>query len=305
MKNTRESMNKAVEEIRKTRGFNGDNVAVLREEIGRLYGIFQSIVADGATDEEITAAAAPVKNAIGLFNDEMRLERLEQLEEMAFKNAIADYMRNQCVKGLAFKKEKGEQVLSVQDCDTVELEAYDVVETLFNVGKGGVYDACCIFADNLVKFTLKDDGATAVNRKVLSKNYMDLRKRMGWEIDVKKAGKKVLAKQLTEIVGMICRGLDITMQNCDVTYLQQSIINGKTTANEAGIFVKRDEKTVVNYVFRAAYTRYNKLPYQWQDNGRTDKDPMTVSANKDMGEKTEKAEKPEVVFESKVEVVEK
>ena len=301
MAQDRKTLNEKAEELRKKYGFTGECPAVFAANIQRVFGTFRDYVAEGHTEDEVSIALKPVNDAISMFNDEARRERLEQLEAMPRNDAVADFMRTQCVKGFTIGKNK-EKVWEITDDDAVAVSPYDMVKSLFPVEKAAITDACCIFADNVAKWHFKDDEASAVNRKGLSPQYVALRKRMGWDINVKRCSKSTLAAQLTKIVAWVCPGLDITMINPDVTFLETSIIQGKSIADKAGSYTMRNEETIVNFLYRAAYTRYNKLPYEFQTQTRAEKNPESVKANKDMAEAEAKPAKPDEVTADKVEI---
>jgi len=301
MAQDRSALNKTAGELRNKYGFTGDCPAVFAANIQRVFGIFRAFVEEGHTDEEITLALKPVNDAISLFNDEARRERLEQLEAMPQADAVRDFMRTQCVKGFTVGRNK-DKAWEITEDTAVAVSPYDMVKSLFPVEKATITDACCIFADNVAKWHFKNDEKSAVNRKGLSEQYIALRKRMGWEINAAKCSKSALAAQLTQIVGWVCPGLDITMINADVTFLETSIIQGKAIADKAGAYTMRNEETIVNYLYRAAYTRFNKLPYDFQSQTRGEKTPESEKANKDMAEVEPKTPKADKVTAEKVEI---
>lgn len=282
-----------------------DTNTILTANIGHEWDDFQAKYAQGIPQEELQAAMGPTKNAISLYNDYVRNVRLDQLKAMGLDPALSEYMEEQTVIGYGIKKGKGKDAgYELDNAASVELVAYDVVEALYPVEKRGILDACCIFADNLAKLNYKGDEKAAVTRAGLSGEYVAMRKRMGWDIPSQKLSKGVLAAQLTEIVKMVLHGKEIRMINADVTYLINSIIQGKSTANKAGSFIMRDEKTVVNFIFRAAYTRLHGLPYEFQTATRGANAPLSVENNKDMAEAPIKSEKPVEVTEEYVEIPE-
>ena len=81
------------------------------------------------------------------------------------------------------------------------------------------------------------------------------------------------------------------MQTTDVKFIKFFVINAKSKANEAGKFVIRNDATIVKAIFRAMYTRHNKLPYDWQTQNGSDKNAArTSAANKDMAESSQTTE---------------
>lgn len=286
---TRVELNQTAENLAKKYAFkDGERVLSANSEIfhaniGREFALFSDFLKVTRTEDEVSAAKKPVTAAIGLYNDEQRMLRLEQLQDMTHKDAMRSYLDNQCVKGFQLKLDKNSGWV-VAGSDAVELDAYDFVSAICSADLNGILDACCIFVDNVAKYEFGEDAA--VSRKSLHESYIDLRKRKGWTLPKDaKSVPKALAAQLTEICNMISCKTAPKMQTTDVKFIKFFIINAKSKANEAGKFVIRNDATIVNAIFRAMYTRHNKLPYDWQNQNGSDKNAArTVSANKDMAE---------------------
>ena len=241
---------------------------------------FQQFCDQPRTDEEKTAALTPVRAAISFINDEIRMERLEAMKSMPYKDAFLDYLRTQNVKGYKVKV-TGETSELVSDAD-VGLDAYDFVSTLCSADLNGIIDACCIFADNVARWSLSD--TSAVSKRSLHQTYIELRDRKGWNIPKSKLSATVLAEHLTEVAKMISCGVAPKMINADVRFVDRGIITAKDSMDSAGQFVKRDERTIVRFVFRALYTRYNNLAYDFQDTTRASKGALGVKSNKEMSD---------------------
>lgn len=289
MKFTRKTLNATIEEL-KAQKFSGTNGEIFHAYIGAEYAKFAKFVkAEQRSDEEISAALEPVRHAVNLYNDEMRMQRLEQFEDMKAKDAMAEYLRTQCVHGFKLTNDK-ELGWVVDPDEAVELDAYDFISTMCAPGLNGILDAVCIFADNLARFSIKDESGL-VSKKSLSSGYIEMRKRMGWDIPVEEMSMGKLAAQLDEVCHMISFGVAPKMQSTDVKYVDRAVIIAKSKADKAGAFQTRDERTILRHVFRAIYTRYHKLPYEWQNDTRgADKAPLTSEANKDMAENPKSAE---------------
>lgn len=286
---TRVELNETAKKLQEKHTFkDGDRVLsgnseIFHANIGREFATFADFLKIPRTDDEVASAKKPVSTAIALYNDEQRMTRLEQMQEMTHREAMTSYLDNQCVKGFALKQNKEKQ-WEVSATDSVELEAYDFVCGICSADLNGILDACCIFVDNVAKYEFGEDAS--VSRKSLHESYIDLRKRKGWTLpkDVKSVP-KALAAQLTEICNMISCKSAPKMQTTDVKFIKFFIINAKSKANEAGKFVIRNDATIVNAIFRAMYTRHNKLPYEWQNQTGADKNAARTSgANKDMAE---------------------
>lgn len=266
-------------------GTDGSNKEVLRLNVSTEYTRFVKFCEENKpTDEEVAKALEPVKHSVNLYNDQMRHERLDQLDGMKYKDAVAEYLRTQCVAGFRVINDK-DMGWIIADDPAVELDAYDFVSTLCKTELNGLVDSVCIFADNLARFTIKQDEGAYVSKKSMSAGYIALRDRKGWNIPLDQLSKGKLADQLNEICQMMTAGVAKKMQSTDVTYVDRSVIVAKSKPDSAGAFQIRDERTIIRHVFRAIYTRYHGLPYEWQNDTRgVDKAPLTSEPNKDAAE---------------------
>lgn len=265
------------------------NSEIFHANIGREFALFSDFLKVTRTEDEIASAKKPVLTAIGFYNDEQRMVRLEQMQDMTHKDAMRSYLDNQCVKGFELKLDKNTG-WTVSGTDAVELDAYDFVTAICSADLNGILDACCIFVDNVAKWEFGEDAA--VSRKSLHESYIELRKRKDWTLPKDaKSVPKALAAQLTEICNMISCKTAPKMQTTDVKFIKFFVINAKSKANEAGKFVIRNDATIVKAIFRAMYTRHNKLPYDWQTQNGSDKNAArTSAANKDMAESSQTTE---------------
>lgn len=278
---------------------DSDNTRVFLANVSKKYETFVKEVTDAGEvdDTVIMAKAQPVKEAINLFNDEMRMERIEQLSQMKYQDALKDFIRTQFVSGLAFGKV--DDVWGFHTTEEVAVDFYDVLSVLNKPALPGIMDACAIYMDNLARFELKDDSAH-IAASPISAEYKALRTRMKWDAPADGMSKNVLARQLNEIAHMVFAGAEPKMINPDVTYISRGILVAKNNANVAGSFQLRDEKTMLRYLFRAVYTRTNGLAYDFQNDTRADKNPLSVAHNKAMAEAPAKADKKAKTTATKV-----
>lgn len=304
MKNTRKTLNASAESIREDLGCKPSlSVAdVFKTSLFAKLSALNAMLLDHSEDECAPALRA-VNSALALYHDEMRMERLEQLETMSSADADLEYVRTQCVLGykLVKKTDKNTKQVSYELADTVKgkdgnmepakvgLSAYDYVSYIHPTEMNGIKNACVIFADNIVKSEFSN--VAGISRKALSTGFVQLRERMGWTIDGKTSNSK-LAEQLTQIFHFMFRGVEFKAVNADVKFVKNSIIQGIDTPDAAGAYILRNEETMVNIVFRAAYTRINNLAYPWQVKMETEK-VYGVVENKDMAEPEEKHAKTE------------
>lgn len=278
---TRETLNELAKELNNKYGTELSAKESFEHHLSAEWAKFTKFMDEPRTDDEANVAIMPVRAAVSICNDEYLMERLEEMEKMTHRDAILDYLRTQCVPGWRIKPaEIG--AFALESGAAVYLDAYDVISTICSADLGGIIDACCIFADNVARFVISD--SAAISKNSMHQTYLDLRKRKGWDMEKAQMSKTSLAKQMTEICKFISCGVAPEMRKSDVTYVMHGIIQAKDKADSAGGMVKRDERTIVRYIFRALYTRYNKLSYEFQDTTRASKGAMTVKNNKEMAE---------------------
>lgn len=237
---------------------------VFKVNIDVSFAEFTKYVGSGEhTDAEITAASVPVKDAISIYNDLMRVERLESLQPLGYDAAVAEYLRSQCVTGFALKNDSknGWAVAVKKD---VEVTAWDFLWAMMPTEAKGVTLACCVWMDNFSKVVFNDASKSITSPKASPAAYKDMRKRMGWELhDISKSGKGLLLNQLNELIQRMFH-VETNMIRADLKFIEYSIFTSKSKGDSAGSFVMRNEETAVNAIFRALYTRVNKLPYNFQ-----------------------------------------
>lgn len=289
MKFTKKEIREHVATIRGTDTTSTD-AQILYADATAALATFKAYCGEASrTPEEVTAALVPVRTAVEWYNCQMRCDRLDTLSTMKPQEAVADYVRTQCVTGLKIATEK-ETGYKIEESKTVELDAYDFVETICSADLNGILDACCIFADNVARYDTRDDGAH-VSKKSASETYVSLRKRKGWDVEAKDLNLTILAQQLTELANMISFGsLNIRMQSTDVKFIRLAVFQGKSKADCAGAVQIRDEKTIIRFVFRAMYTRFNSKPYEWQTQTNVTGEARVSKPNKAMSESTQTKE---------------
>lgn len=294
MKFNRKKLDAVLGELRNEK-YTGTNGEVLHAYVGEEYRKFVEFCkAAPRTEEETKKALESVRYAVNLYNDEMRCERIDQFLDMKPKEAMEEYLRNQNVTGLRIDNDKDMGPVINTD-EKVELDAYDFVAALCPLGIANILDTVCIFADSLARFSLK--GVEGVTMNSMHAGYIEMRNRLAeknpdvWDVADDKLSKRKLAAQLTEICRMISFGMAPEMLNPDVVYLEKAICVAKSVSNEAGKIQIRDEKTILRFVFRAMYTRYNKLAYDFQNTTRSGSEaPRSTGANKVMAENPKSAE---------------
>lgn len=287
MKNTRKTITMAADKAREKFHLEGDTNAVLLEAVNISLSTFNDFVTEGHTKDEEKAAMAPVNGALNLYHDALRLDRLEALTALGQKDGLSAYLDDQSVPGYRIVSEGDAYLLEETP---VSLASYDVISTLCRLELPRILDGVCIFADNCAKFMSHDDGAY-VTRLAMNASYTAVRARMGWdEYD----SKTKLSAQLTELAGWIFGDLAPKMIAPDVTFIINGAIASKSKTNIAGSYQMRDEKTVLDFIVRAVYTRKNSLPYAFQGSGSAygAKAALSTVPNKAMAESAAKESKP-------------
>lgn len=159
---------------------------------------------------------------------------------------------------------KIEDFFSLSVTDVLDVNTFEMIQILFPSEYRAIVDACCILADNIEKWHFKDQDKTISIRSRNSENYLSLKRRMNWEVQANKVGKTALAKQFTSIVQFFLRDKAPVMIGADITYLDLSLHQYIDVPHAIGTPKRLDEISIVNYVFRAIYVRYNHIGYGFQ-----------------------------------------
>ena len=288
-----------------------DNGEIFKENIRREIRAYLDYCKEsGHSDNDKAIARRYVTAALRWYNDEMRVQRLEQLKDMGCKLALISYIGTQRTTGLKLVEDKKEGTMSYDRDPAIELAPVDFYEHMLSADLPYIQDMCCIFADNAAKKKIHDEGKDGtkvmVTKNSMSEDYQKLREKLDWKFD-KPADitNNKLANHLNEIVGLLCfltpaerksKKWLIKMINPDVYYIATSMFETnaakKGSSDKAGEFIMRDEMTVIRAIFRAMYTRYNKLSYSFQNQTNGEKAARVYGANKDMAEPPVKPAEP-------------
>lgn len=223
-----------------------------------------AVSADTPTAKAVAAATEQANVAVNNYNAVVYNERLTQWSTMPDAEAYSAYMEDQTVAGLTIKtNDTGAYYLSERP---VVVSAYDWIKVRRPEELKGLLDTCVVFADNCARLKVKNtEDAHLITRAVLPAHYAEVRDRLGWDVPEDKLSRTVLKTQLNTLVSrMLPRGVELTMLGSDFRFVYDSLFQTVNKANSAGRYQTRNNETILNYVFRAMYTRYNKLPYEWQ-----------------------------------------
>lgn len=302
MKNTRKTLNELAEKFRKLHedGASMTNLDLFLANIGKEVASCNDKITEDSTEAEITAAQTTVKAALTIYNDEIRMQRLESMDGKPFKESMSKYIADQTVKGLVMKYDKDALTVFTEP-DDVELDPMDVIGKLCKPEMHSILDATCIFADNLARMEKKDDGAY-VSHRALSASYTDLRNRMGWTIPAKELNNSKLTKQMNDLAHLVFCGLEPKFISADMKWVKGRVVVAKDGgANKNGGWQLKNESTLLKALFRATYTRLNGGCYEIANDTRGDKNALSVKVNKAMAEPKDKKEaRPEKTAPDKV-----
>ena len=287
IKNTREILTAKAKSIS---GKNDVSVDETRDILkGYVADLFSKYLAYAETEtladsdfvpEVADAMLRDVKSAVALYNDECRVERIEYLCTLKFRDAMVEFMESQTVSGVALAKDKTTKMPCLEwENAPVGIGAFDVINALNPADMNGILDMSEIIADNIARLETKGDNGK-VTRKAIHSSKKDLAHRMGWDIETDKLSLTELSKELTAYAGIVFgKEFGVKMINADVKFIMRGILGAKDVANKAGVMTMRNQETLVNFVFRAMYTRIHKLAYDWQDAMDLDKQARTVSGS--------------------------
>lgn len=244
------------------------------------------------TDENRQAALRPVSDACTAFSDWKRLERLADLKAMTEKDAAAAYLADRTVPGMV--SEYGEEGLKLNRAP-VTLDAIDYFDTMVGPLRNNIMDAICIFADNVARMFVHDDGAR-ISKASAHATYIQMRKDKGWDWPVdgpaeERLSWNKLAGQMTTIVRWIY-GKDMPeMHKADAKFVGQTLLgtngNDKNAGNKTGEYTIREEKVIIRAVTMAVVTHLKDKPYTVTNKtrlGSGDKSALSKEANKAMAE---------------------
>ncbi len=261
---------------------------------------FDKRVANGEiTDENRQAAMRPVSDACTAFSDWKRHERLAEFKAMGEKAAAVAYLNDRTVSGMVsgYTEDEGLKLDSVP----VTLDAIDYFDAMIGTLRNNIMDAVCIFADNVARMFVHDDGAR-ISKASSHATYIQIRKDKGWDWPVdgtpeNRLSWNKLAGQMTTIVRWIY-GADMPeMHKADAKFVGQTLLgtNGsdKNAGNNTGEYIVRDEKTIIRAITMAVVTHLKDKPYTIVNKtrlGAGEKSALSKEANKAMAESSKNEE---------------
>lgn len=304
----REKLNQTAVELMEKHNFTAPdgkpvegNDAIFYANIRHAFAVFADRIKGCASDPEIAIAATPVRAACTLYNDEQKVQRLEQLAKMNAKDATMDYLNRRTVSGIKLVYDEKSEAWKTDDT-IVPITGSEFVEIVLSAAYNTIADACCIWADNL--FTVKhgDDSKSkgtkieeGITKISMRESLIQLRNDKGWTLPPdKKVGNTYLCNQLNQVIAMITGGLNIKMSNADVIFLADTIFGtswkitdgvDKDGNKSEAKFVTRNVSTILNAMYIALYQRVNKLSYRHNNQTGADRNAAkSVKNNAAMAE---------------------
>lgn len=242
-----------------------------------------------------------VKEAVKAINEQVIAEAVERLRSMEPSAMWPEYLDHQFVPGYSVKtdKETGKYALVTPEEDGARSVRIPFA-TLDNAGerlsKSGNWEAMLrIFCENVVINQSGEMGKAYSARNALSPKWVEKRSRMGshWQPAANGTiSMNSLIRMLNDLVtDLIPAEYAPEMIRADVKYIALCLCAGKKpTADEAGKIVVRNATSMETFLFRAIYTRRNRLAYMWQNKQEKEETKDTTAGDSMPGEYTETPE---------------
>lgn len=331
---TRVKLNEEAKSLSESQQFRDDSGKLLSNNADIFYAnlrmevqTFKDFIGQNPKPNEdaINVARRAVTKALSYYNDEMRVRRLEDLQTLGSETALIMFLGNQRTEGLAIEENKKDDTITIVETKHVGIDATDFYGFMCSADLDYLKDVCCIFADNLARRKVLDDGKDGKNvyitKASMSDSYINLREKLqeksgiNWVFEDPKKPEDIsnndLCKELNYVVGRLCflSGDDIKAQkwlikmlNPDWKFVRDTIVatNGaqkakdneekKGETNAEGKYIIRDEMTVIRAIFKAMYTRYHKLSYGYVSQSNSDQKARVSEPNRDMSESSKNKE---------------
>lgn len=223
----------------------------------------------------VPTAISALSEAVTAHNELCKSDRLDALKELSKADpvgAFTAFMADQTVPGgLTVEQDGDTYSVVVPEESKLAMSFYDFLKvTRKDFEMRGLLDAAAIVADNIARVDCGLDSAF-VTKATITESYRDLRSRMGWNLSAEDntLNKTKVREQMSELAKMLTpKGFDeIRFINADYKFMIRAAIIAVDRANKPGEYQIRRESTLINYFFRALYTRYNKLAYNFQEKG--------------------------------------
>lgn len=265
------------------------------------------------SEDAVEKAKSNMTEALSFYNDEMRVQRLEQLKTLGYQSAVVAYLGTQKTMGLTAVIKEAEKSVTIKD-KSVGIDPPDFYDFMLTCEKDSILDDIVMFTYNVQRRCAYKDNEESKEKgrveplrtvKTLSDSYMKKLREKGWDYPVNQLDAKTLAEDLSYIVDRLCfhnpkkgakkdkKGRDvlnhfIKMYMADFRVIERAVTS--TTAAKKGeedkatVYVTPEEWTVVRAIFRQMFTRYHAKSMGHIDNTNGQNAVRTSAPNKDMAE---------------------
>lgn len=229
-----------------------------------------------------------LKEAVKAINEQVVAEAVERLRTLEPSEMWPEYLDHQFVPGYDAKanKDTGKYSIILPDDEGAKLvripyAALDAAGERLSL-TGNWEDMLRIFCENVVINQADSMGRVYAARNAMSAAFVEKRSRMGkhWQPAANGTiSTNALVDMLNDLVtDVVPAEYAPKMIKADVKYFAVCLLSGKRpTADEAGKIVVRNSKSMEAYLFRAIYTRRNKLAYEWQNKQEKAEKDATVA----------------------------
>ena len=267
----------------------------------------------GLSEEAVKKAKNEMNDALGFYNDEMRVQRLEQLKTLGYQPAVVTYLATQKTAGLTLVVKEADKTVTIKD-KAVGIDPPDFYDFMLTSEKDVVLDEIVMWTYNVQRHSAYKDNKESEEKgrveplrtvKTLSDSYMKKLRERGWDYEVSKISVEILENDMFGIIDRLCfhnnkkgsktdkKGREILnhfikMKTADFRVIQRAVtsttVAKKGEEDKATVYVTPEEWTIVRALFRQMYTRYHNKVMGHVDNTNGQNSVRTSGANKDMGE---------------------
>ena len=203
---------------------------------------------------EIIQAEANVAAAVQRYNDCSRYRAIWGYTQMTYPEALKHFAENECAPSVSVTDTNG--TYEVKTGTDTRIYFWDVVSQCQGQSAEGLKAACRVFLYNTALKWARDNGDKTFT---LSPEDSLKRDELGWT----KTGRDALQDQFTELVQ---RWVDpdggVKMVWKDVVFFRTASLPAVDKAGENGPYAQKNDKGLVNLVFRCYRTRKNGANYE-------------------------------------------
>lgn len=211
--------------------------------------------------KELARIMAPVIKAANDYNKFRQIDRLTELAELPYEEAVASYLADQTVDGLAFTNNKETKEIEERPNYKTYIKPYDFLNNLNTAAMPFIRDASRLYLDNTLRFWIK---ATVVNKPHhFNAAFNALRKQFKWDEEPSKTTmKKQLALVWKRMLGEEFAPTHKQIRTCDVMYIAASALSAVDAVNATYQYRICGDVDLINYIFMASVTCRNKGTYR-------------------------------------------